>query len=521
MKSPKEWIIVLLALAGLGCAIRSVRVSPAPAHWGNGADTSMLWANFVEAAKSGGEPILPDFSYAGYRYSEQPIPTVTGREFSVIDFGAVANDVNYDDVAIQAAIDAAANAGGGVVSFPPGRFLVSPNANPDEFIRITSSNIVLRGSGSGDEGTEILMDRMKPGGTMFRVLPASSSSATLAAITADARRETFWVQVDNASSLHVGQWVVIRYQNPAYNPIYWGGLPLDPQWERVYKDGPNFHEVHRIAEIQGNRVRFNEPLHFTIKMNSAPFTLRSITLLEEVGIEDIRFTGKWDTYPEDFVHHKDAIHDSAWTMLSLTRVANGWVRRCEFKNLNQGIATDTAVAFTFDRIRFSGKKGHTSISTRRGYGTLVKDSEDLAAHHHGPGFGYQGVGTVFLRHQMQVGQRIDSHGGNPYASLIDQTTGGYLGGNGGPLVNYPNHAWYFVFWNFVHRSTSPQTYDFWNVPKRQNNVLARPIFAGFTSTASVVFQDEAAEVMHNESFGKQVTPASLFEAQLALRLSRR
>lgn len=522
----KKYLVVILGMM-TGMSIVSMRLvshvvkasNPTTTHYCL-TGTSQLWNDFVEATAEGREPILPDFSYAGYHYSERPIPTVKGPIFDVTDYGAVPDDDDYDDDAIQAAIDDASNAGGGVVFFPPGRYLISPNTNPNEFIRIAASNIVLRGSGSEDGGTEIFMDHMKPGSFIFRVAPPSSSSSTLATITVDAPRESFWVTVDSASALQIGQRVVINYQNAAYNSIYWPPLELDPHWTRVYQNGPPFKEVHSIAEISGNRVRFYEPLHFTIAMNSAPFTLRSIQYLEEVGIEDIRFTGNWDSYPEEFVHHRNAIHDAGWSMLSLIRVVNGWVRRCEFKNLNQAIYVDTGVALTFDSLHYTGKKGHTCISPRRGYGVLVKDNVDLAAQHHGPAFGYSGVGTVYLRHRMQRNQQIDSHGGVPYASLLDQVTGGVLSGNGGPYENHPNHGRYFVFWNFAHRSSGSKTYNFWNLARRENNSFALPIFAGFTADRSVTFVDEGSLVQANESFGTPVTPRSLFEAQLALRRRR-
>ena len=37
---------------------------------------SALWNQFVQARRSGTEPTLPDFSYAGYKRSDAPIPNV-------------------------------------------------------------------------------------------------------------------------------------------------------------------------------------------------------------------------------------------------------------------------------------------------------------------------------------------------------------------------------------------------------------------------------------------------------------
>jgi hypothetical protein len=65
-------------------------------------NTTALWKEFVEAKKTGKTPTLPDFSYAGYHFSEKEIPNVAGRKyFNVKDFGAVSNDDQFDDEAIQ------------------------------------------------------------------------------------------------------------------------------------------------------------------------------------------------------------------------------------------------------------------------------------------------------------------------------------------------------------------------------------------------------------------------------------
>jgi Domain of unknown function (DUF4955)/Immunoglobulin domain/Pectate lyase superfamily protein len=486
----------------------------------NIAGSSALWNNFVNATEAGNEPTLPDFSYAGYRYSDEPIPNVSGPIFRVTDYGAVANDSGYDDAGIQAAIDAAESAGGGVVLFPAGQFRVNPTEDSNHFITIQGSNIVLRGAGSGAGGTEILMVAKKQGGSMFRIAPTSWGATTVANITADATRETFWVTVDSAAQLSVGQRVIIRYQSTEYNNFYHNGLPLDPDWPRVVTNGVGIHEAHVIAQIQGNQARFREPLHFNLMMGSVAHRLEAVNPLVEVGIEDIRFTGSWDTYPETFVHHKDWIHDSGWSLMSVKQVANGWVRRCEFRHFNTALTSDTAIAFTIENVKFTGKKGHTSVGGRRGYGLLVKDCEDTASTHHGPDTGYNAVATVYLRHIMQSNQQIDSHGGVPHATLFDQITGGVLYGNGGPIDNYPHHGRYMTFWNFAHRSSSSRSYDFWDAVNRNSHTFTLPIFAGFTANTSVTFQSQSTEIQVNESFGTPVTPVSLFEAQLQLRHCR-
>lgn len=51
------------------------------------------------------------------------VPGATGRVYDVSRYGAVGDDATLNTTAIQAAIDAAANQGGGEVLFPPGAFI--------------------------------------------------------------------------------------------------------------------------------------------------------------------------------------------------------------------------------------------------------------------------------------------------------------------------------------------------------------------------------------------------------------
>ena len=484
------------------------------------AGSSALWNNFVQAKQNGTEPTLPDFSFAGYKRSEVAIPNITGPVFNVTSYGASPNNSGFDDAGIQAAIDAAESAGGGVVFFPAGRYLVNPTEDANHFITVTGSNIVLRGAGSGTGGSEIVMVAKKQGGKMFRIGPASGwGASTVANVTANATRETFEVTVDNTGQLAVGQFVVLKHQSTAYNSFYFAGKPLDADWERVVQNGVGVHEMHEVASITGNRVRFKEPLHFSIRLDSVPWRLDRVSPLREVGIESLRFTGSWDTYPETFVHHKDWIHDSGWSLISIRETVNNWIRNVEFRHFNDALGTDSVGWMTAENLRFTGKKGHSSVGGRRGYGMLIKNATDSAGTHHGPDTGYNLVGAVYLRFQMNVNSSVDNHGGVPHANLLDDVTGGVLFGNGGPIENYPHTGRYYTLWNFRHRATANRTYDFWDNVNRNSHTFALPIFSGFTADTTIGL-GSSSEYQVNESQGTRVTPTSLFEAQLALRLCR-
>jgi hypothetical protein len=478
-----------------------------------------LWKDFEKARQTGATPVLPDFSYAGYHFSEKEIPDVSGRKyFNVTDFGALPNDDQYDDTGIQAAITAAEkNAEGGVVFFPAGKYIISPDEDKSKFIRISSSNIILKGSGAGTGGTEIFQDKKRIGTRQFQFKPSVLDVKKLTTIVKDVPRESFWVEVQDASVLQPGQNVVIRHRSEEYTRYYFSPLELDADWTRLVGEdgGMNIYEIHTIEKIEGNKVKFKNPVHYEIKLLSAkPFVIDSYVSMKECGIEDILFTSNWKNYPEEFVHHKDGIHDGGWDAINMEYIENSWIRNCEFRDINEAIGMRSAYMVTVINCKFTGKKGHTSLHARTGYGVLVKNCQFNGSHHHGPGTGYAGSNTVVTQCQMGVDQQIDSHSGQPVATLFDNVVGGIFTNLGGPHPGFPHHGKYLVMWNFQHRSTRDFHYNFWDLEKRRNFTIAHPLFIGFQPDTKITFENEGVDELR----GLKAEPQSLFEAQLKLRL---
>ncbi len=97
---------------------------------------------------------LPDFSYAGYMHGEKAIPTPTGTIIKTTDHGVIANDGLDDSKALIKAIAAASDIQGNViVELPAGRVILS------DVIYIERSNLILKGAGTGDNGTELYFPR--------------------------------------------------------------------------------------------------------------------------------------------------------------------------------------------------------------------------------------------------------------------------------------------------------------------------------------------------------------------------
>lgn len=482
--------------------------------------TAPLWEDFVKAKKSGTTPILPDFSYAGYGFSEIPLPSVSDKKyFKVDDYGAKPNDDQFDDVAIQKAIDAAeANPGGGVVFFSAGKYLIAADEDATKQIRISKSNIVLKGSGSGNSGTEIYQANKRINGRQFLFKPEDSNVEKLATIVKDAGRETFSVIVKDASKLKVGQDVAVRHRSEAFTKLYFAPLELKPQWTRLFGDkgGMLIYEIHTIAKIEGDKVSFKNPIHIDIKMvKSANWTIESYNSIDHCGVEDILFTSNWKNYPEEFIHHKNEIHDYAYEAVGMEFVKNSWVRNCEFHDWNEGVYMRSGYQITVENTHFRGKKGHASVHARTGYGVLVKHCTFNGAQHHGAGTGYSAVGTVVTQCSLGTDQNFDIHSGQPYATLYDDIDGGVFYNLGGPEPGHPHHGKELVLWNFHHKSDKEQHYNFWDMSRRRNYTIAAPIIVGFTSNKPVTFENAGLVEMQ----GEQVLPKSLFEAQLSLRLN--
>ena len=103
------------------------------------------WTPGMAIDVSDGGPIaqLQDFSYAGYRAGEAPLPSVEAlsesETISIIDHGADPTGLTDSTSAIQMAIDTVAADGGGVVFIPAGDYRV------DGLLEIRQSGTVLLG----------------------------------------------------------------------------------------------------------------------------------------------------------------------------------------------------------------------------------------------------------------------------------------------------------------------------------------------------------------------------------------
>ena len=518
------WVVCCLAVVSLG--------------WGEGKE-SAHWKAFQSATDRSPANILTDYSFAGYEHGEKGIPDVQGPVFKVTDYGAKADDAISDEDALRKAVAAAENAGGGVVLFPAGKFLIWADRNKADVIRISKSGVVIRGAGCGKGGTVIraihsgyrMGPYAVPKGTkdadgkddwskipyffMFEGVEggkkeAGKSTAVIGAV----KRGSFTIPVKSIEGFKVGEWVVVKAATPKLDAELMCGLQPDPTWTRIIKDGSSISELHQVKEIQGENLILKEPVLVNL---GADFEAKifPVTLIERVGVEDMALQGGWRGA---FVHHRSALDDEGWDGIQFKGVANGWVRRCSFLNVNTAVYLRDSVACSILENRFAGNKGHYDVAIRSNCSfNMMGLTEETTAPQHGASTGNRSAGTVVWRWLMSKASTVDSHGNGPYATLIDRVDGGTMTRSGGPAPSFPNHLRWMVFWNFFYDSDDEQPINFWNYEKGKEAKFVKPLFVGLHGK-SVRLKEDSVEA--NEYPGTPVSPESLYEAQLKLRLGK-
>lgn len=494
------------------------------------------WVEYADKKESNrlDEATLSDYSYSGYHFSEKEIPDVSGwTRFDVTNYGASPDDEHYDDDGIRAAINAAiASNQPAVVFFPAGKFLVADAANADKPFVINASNIVLKGAGSGDGGTEIYTDKTLDNPSDAAIYPwrfhfkadNNAIDEKITSINKRINRGDFTIEVQDASGLSVGQVVTLYHGGVANLEANMPGLSYKAEWIRIINNGIRTHEKHIIESIEGNKVKFKNPVQYNITADVSGAELRKYYTIEEVGVEDILFTSGWTNSAEVYVHHASDFVDYAYRALAFENVKNGWIRNCEIRGWNESLMIEKSIAVTVKNILISGKQGHTSYFARYSYGILFENCIDevpvgfnnAGGQGHGPGMRWSTVNTVFLNCKMMKHQSVDCHGYHPYSNLLDNVSGGSFYGNGGTESSYPNSGPYMTFWNFLHDAHfSNWTFDFWNTEVRKTHTYVNPLFVGFRVVQKPVTLKNTGL---NELNGEEVYPKSLFDAQLQLRL---
>jgi hypothetical protein len=451
-----------------------------------------VWQRYVD--NDAFTPKLPDFSQAGYAMGERPLPEINGPVFDVTDkaYGAIPDDQVDDTKAIQAAIDAAGKAGGGVVLLPRGRYEIRSKIET-KALQITSDKVVIRGEGGSAGGTVLHLGFPAFTGNVRRLgsVPAEQaarSGATIAVIgpeneqqittvTADILRGQTLVRVADSSLLTVGQDVVIALEDPLIDEKNPDPLKADisvqltspfqltaDQTDTFGKASRDYTWIVKIDEIlDSNTVRLCKPARFDLYVRYNP-KITSFTGIREVGIENLLIESSW---PGDYQHHKPykdqtgkiirtaKEQDYLWNGVWISHVVDSWVKNVTFKDLTQGAIISHSANCTLQNLRFEGKDGHAGVTIGRSNDVLLAEAEFYARLVHPVTLTMMASGNVVTNSTSHYEGRndatgtdavIDFHGIFPFENLFDKLTGFYVC-PGGDMSVLPHAGVRNVFWN--------------------------------------------------------------------------
>ncbi|MDR0893270.1 MAG: DUF6298 domain-containing protein [Mediterranea sp.] len=261
-----------------------------------------------------------DFSYCGYRMSEEPIPSVPNVIF--VSAGANAS------ARIQRAIDYVASlrpdASGfrGAVLLAEGHFALKEN------LRLPAG-VVLRGT---DRTKTILEKEGVDRGALLYIegtgTPKLSASHEVTSVYLPVNERT--MEVADASTFHPGDRVMVTRPATAEwihsigCDIFGGGLG----W-LGWKPGDNNNVWDRtVVAVDGTRLTLDAPLTVALDEKQGRSTIARYNWegrLTHAGVENLTLSSSYDKqYPKD--------EDHCWTGISIANAENCWVRRVNFEH---------------------------------------------------------------------------------------------------------------------------------------------------------------------------------------------
>jgi hypothetical protein len=441
---------------------------------------------------------LPDFSYAGYHFGESPIAESQGKIINVTDFGVIANDNLDDSKALLKAIKTANSTAGNVIlQLPAGRIILS------DIIYIERSNFVLRGAGSGENGTEIYCPRPM----MYLKDPESLAELREYLTTFDKRQREpennidlpfsqyawsggfIWTQVPKervksyldkyeptpnvlakvsagnigehtitvsaVKGLKVGDIVELQLFNKdgengeIIQDLYQGAKvkPGSHHWK--FPKLPIVRQQVEITKISNSKITIKTPLTIAVKPGYQA-QLVEWKHLSEVGIEHLRFT-----FPDipRVAHHVEPGNNAIF----LTRLFNSWVKDVTITNADSGILGEEIANVSIQDIVTAGDHmAHYTVTLGGVHNVLVKNLKIYNRAVHPLSFNTFATKNVYQDCEIFADPVLDQHSGANHQNLFDHITvhispdknNSYaLFGGGGAEYWKPSHGPFSTFWN--------------------------------------------------------------------------
>lgn len=295
---------------------------------------------------------IPDFSHAGYRGGDVPVPNVATVATLEHAPGDQTDRVQraLDELAARAPSPAGHR---GALRLGPGRWRI------DGTLRLTNEGAVLRGSGDGDDpdrDTILVRHRRSPApviqaGKRNDSFKSALPKSRVAVVTPRVAIGERSLDVAEPGRFRVGQAVIVHHPStPAWIARLGGGGPVK---ERAWRPGEVDLRFHRyVTGVDGARLTLDAPVFDSLDRRVSPVAVYAYDdrhIVREIGVESLRVESAIDgTFSEE--HLRDAI--------VFAGVENGWMTGCTIRGFwHAGIQLEGSTRCTIARSRATDPRG--------------------------------------------------------------------------------------------------------------------------------------------------------------------
>ncbi len=491
---------------------------------------------------------LHDFSYAGYRSGLEPIPDVAGPVFDVTEppYGADSTGTVEATAAIQSAIDAAEEAGGGVVYLPKGIYKVRrPSMERNHVLRVDAPNVVIRGDGST---TRILNigEQMRET-AVFEFTSGSEGSwypdteVDKIDVVRDEPLPTKQIKLASLGSYREGDMIIIRTDNTEdFKADHKSNHP--EKWKNAH--GLTLMRAIVGIDRESSTITIDAPTRYPMKTRDGFRIYRVDPVTRESGIENLAIGMKQlvGAFPDGAFDDPSelAYQMHRASMLSFDGVVDCWARNIssfrpetnveDFHILSHGIWVRESRHVTIancdirkPQYEGGGDNGYPfAISSQD---SLYQDNLADNGRHNYSFAGMGASGNVLLGNESRDPRYAsDFHKYLSHANLIDSMTlrdDSWMAANRGFWDGGASHtSSQNVFWNVMcddayHRGTVCVTSKQWG----SGYVIGTSGAESGVSTEEDV-SSEPDDWEEGEGMGATLEPVSLYEDQLAKRMAR-
>ena len=470
--------------------------------------TPNIWKKFIGEPVPAGTPDLIDYSYAGYKNGEEGIPEDFGyKVHNVTNYGSIPNDGKSDSAGIRAALSAASS-GRSIVFFPPGQYDVLLDDDVKEPFIVRGHHVIVRGSGAqgaGRGGTTIKMHNKFAEGEdkLFITPPVDNGWSNRPRVIGSFPSGMKYFDVNNATPLIGHQFITIRGDNllgEDYNKLSSRPLTDLPDSYTRVREGLKVREHHQIDRIEGNRIYLKAPLVTHLKQGMS-ILWQDLTV--GIGFEDLHIDGSFDEIYEHLVQYGRG-------GIKLSKTAHSWIRRCRISNVIAAFTISQSYCGSAVNNIVDGRFGHNLGGIFESTYSMVAFLEDHTDKGmvHGAAVSHYSVGSVVWYVGGTLVNGPDTHGAQSRHSLFDNYNSITHHASGGGRDSLPHHLDGYIRWN--NTILSDRTFNLW-VPDHST----------FTQGSLIGYKTFGGSVPRNayfEGYGTHVSPQSLYEAQLELRL---